>query len=885
MNQLLIPVLLALASALQAAPSWWWVEGETPAQSQVTRHPWYGAVKRELCSGGDLLSHWSAAQAGEASYQLALPEGGDCDFWIRANPVQAKLSYSLNGGPFTALDFSRGQTGSTNIAADGKPDLRFLCWCNPGTVKLRAGRNEVRFRFESDNNHHGMLDCFVVSRQPFQPSGTLKPDEIQQHLDDLKRQNQGWTPWLPARDEFRPSPVDLRPLNEKLAGVQGRVRVADGRFLLGNGQPVRFWAVNGPPESVRGEDLKRCARMLAKRGVNLVRIHGAVFDGKTGAFRPPALARIREVVAAMKNEGIYTHLSIYFPLWFTPEPGLPVLAGYDGKSHPFAAIYFNPEFQQMYWDWWTTLLASPGPDGKPLLDEPALLGVELVNEDSFFFWTFNDKNLPPPQLEILETRFAGWAGKKHGSLEAASRAWNGLRLPRDTGERLGFRPLYQIFTDRTPRDRDTAAFLFESQRAFYQESAARLRKLGFQGLITASNWITANDDILGPLERASYTAGDFIDRHGYFGGLHEGDNAAWSIREGHVFTHRSALGFEPASPGQAREFSHPVFDLKINGLPSMISETTFTRPNRFRTEGPLLYAAYGALQGSDSIVHFALDSADWSVKPGFFMQPWTLMSPAMIGQFPAAALIFRRGLLDEGEMMARVSLSLADAKALKGSPLSQQASLDVLREADVDKDARAGKSRGIDPRVHLVGRTRLDLTEKAARAEIRDLAPFVDDKAQTITSSTRQLVWDFGRRLLRIDSPQAQGMVGNLAAAAASLPQVAISSDLDLGAIVVVSLDGKPLAVSGRMLLQVMTEERPSDFAAEPLDRGRFRITSPGTDPWLIREPRGMVRLNRPDAARLKVTPLDANGCPRAVVGDASRIELEPDTVYYLIAP
>ena len=80
----------------------------------------------------------------------------------------------------------------------------------------------------------------------------------------------------------------------------------------------------------------------------------------------------------------------------------------------------------------------------------------------------------------------------------------------------------------------------------------------------------------------------------------------------------------------------------------MISETTWNRPNRYRSEAPLFYAAYGALQDSDAIVHFALDSADWSVKPGFFMQPWTLMSPAMMGQFPAAALIYRKGLVEPG---------------------------------------------------------------------------------------------------------------------------------------------------------------------------------------------------------------------------------------------
>ena len=693
-----------------------------------------------------------------------------------------------------------------------------------------------------------------------------------------------WIEWNPARDEFRATPLDLRPLNEKSAGENGRVKVDRGRFVLGSGKPVRFWAVNGPPESLKGDDLRRCARMLAKHGVNLVRMHGSVFDTKTGVLKPEAVAHFHEVVAAMKAEGIYTHLSIYFPLWFTPQPGLPILAGYDGKSHPFAAIYFNEAFQRTYEGWWQAILQTPGPDGKRLLDEPALMSVELVNEDSYFFWTFADKNLPAPQLEMLETRFSAWVKKKYGSHAAADRAWNGMKLPRDTADRLGFRPLYQLFTDRKPRDQDTAAFLYENQRGFYQQAVTRLRNLGFKGLITCSNWITANDDILGPLERASYLAGDFIDRHGYFSGLLEGDNAAWSIREGHVYSHRSALGFESEKPGKPREFSHPAFDLKINGLPSMISETTFPRPNQFRTEGPLFYAAYGALQGSDSIVHFALDGAEWQVKPGYFMQPWTLMSPTMMGQFPAAALIYRQGLIDEGNLMAEFTLTLADAKALKGSPLSQQANLDALRQADVTGQAGAKKAQGIDSRVHLIGRSRLNLTETAGQSTLRDLAPFIDDKAATVTSSTRQLSLDYGNRLLRLDSPRAQGLVGNLnAAGTAELSQLRVSSALELGAIVVVSLDGKALNSSARMLLQIMTEERPSNFAEEPAGEARFRITRLGTDPWLIRAPNGTVTLKRPDAAHLKVTPLDANGYPQANPTRAEAIGLRPDAVYYLI--
>jgi hypothetical protein len=439
--------------------------------------------------------------------------------------------------------------------------------------------------------------------------------------------------------------------------------------------------------------------------------------------------------------------------------------------------------------------------------------------------------------------------------------------------------------ERRKRDQDTAAFLFESQRNFYQLGADGLRKLGYKGLITAGNWITANDDIFGPLERASYLPGDFIDRHGYFSGQHQGENASWSVREGHTYRHRSALSFEPEKPGGPVVFSNPIFDLTINGKPSMISETTFTRPNRFRTEAPLFYAAYGALQGSDSIMNFAFDTADWEVKPAMFMSPWTLMTPTMMGQFPAAALIYRLGWIDEGEVMAEVNLTLEDALALKGSPLSQQANLDELRKADVKGQAGGAAQTGaIDPRIHLIGRTGLNITEKPGKSMVRDLKPFIDDAGKTVTSSNKQVVLDYGKRLLRVDSPRAQGFVGDLkAAGAVQLSQLAIASELDLGAVALVSLDGAPVSTSKRMLLQVMSEERPSNFGEEPAGEGLLKITKLGEDPWLIRDITGTVKLRRADASTLKVTALDGNGYPAGEAGSAAEIKLKPGVLYYSI--
>ncbi|HEY3968160.1 MAG TPA: hypothetical protein VGM05_26595 [Planctomycetaceae bacterium] len=685
------------------------------------------------------------------------------------------------------------------------------------------------------------------------------------------------------------SPIDLRWLNEKSAGEHGVIAAREGQFVhSANGQAVRFWAVNGPPHDLIGEPLRQCARLLSRYGVNLVRVHGPMFD-KDGE---PDLAKVRhahEVVAAMKAEGIYTHFSIYFPLWFTPSADLAWLAGYDGKKHPFAALLFNPAFQEKHRAWLTALLTTRDEkSGKALIDEPAVFGVEVQNEDSFFFWTFDAANIPDPQLRIVEKQFADWLKKKYGSIEAARAAWKGLAVPRDVaGEgRLGFRPLWNISHEKTTRDQDTAAFLLEMQTQFYRGTYDFLRQLGFKGLIHDSNWATADPEVLGPLEKLSYTAGDFVDRHGYFECNHHGDNAAWSIRVAHTYSDRSALRFEASEPGKPRQFVHPVMDVHYGDKPSMISETTFTRPNRYRSEAPLYFAAYGALQGSDCIVHFAFDGAKWNVKPGFFMQQWTLASPAMLGQFPAAALIYRQGLVKTGDVVADVKLNLGDLASLKGTPLPQDASFDELRLKDVPQGRAAKPGQRIDPLVHYVGRTHVTFTKEPGGATVHDLNPFINHASKIVKSATGELKLDYGKGLLIINAPRAQGASGALnAAGKIELSAMTISCKLDLAHVIAVALDDKPLATSQKMLLQVMSEERASGFATEAVDGVTRRITDIGHDPWQVKDLSGAVAFKRADASRLKVTALDFNGRPAGPAGNAQGINLRPQTLYYVIEP
>jgi hypothetical protein len=875
--------LLALFPPTASHAAVIWTEGENPVKADVTRHPWwYDKVDKSQLSGGDFISNWGD-KPGTIEYSVTAPAAGDYDFWVRANPIGTKLSYQLNGGPATEIDLNREQRDNANIAADGKADLRFIAWEHVGKVALVQGANTIIFRMHSDNHNHGMLDCFVLANEPFEPNGLLKPGQMAQ----LAEADKGWFAFDPPEDGFADnSGFDLRSLNEKQAGDGGFITVKGGEFVHSTtGEPVHFWGVNGPQNVNDPARLRRAARLLAKYGVNIVRGTGVDYDAN-GDVAPDKVQQNIAAVEAMKSAGIYTDIVIYWFDFITPKPTTPWLQGYDGKKRPIAALMIDPDFQKQYESWWTALLTTPSATtGKRLIDDPAVASLEIQNEDSLFFWTFSDTNIPDHPMRIIEKAFSDWLVKKYGTLDAAIKAWNGLAVPRDAPAegRMGFRPLWSVFHERTARDKDTIAFLTEYQRDFYRRMVSFLRGLGFKGAIATSGWTTADPQYLGPLDKYTNTIGDFVDRHGYFSGDRVGPNG-WALLDGQVYSDRDALRFDPPSPGKPALFVHPVMDVHYDGKPSTITEASFDRPNRYRSEAPLYFACYGALQDSNAFFLNAMDSDHWSVKPNYFMQPWTLLSPDTMGQFPAAALIYRRGLISPGEVLVDLNLKIADLENLSGTPMPQDASFDALRLKDLPKGTTLSASTVIDPLVHYAGRTNVNFSETGGPPKLIDLAPYVDRAAQTVTSTNKQLKLDYGKGVYTIDAPSAQGLSGNLkAAGTVETADLSISSDLDLGHIIAVSLDGKPLATSARILLQVMSEDRPTGYHTEDAGPGQKRITDIGHDPWLVKDLTGTVKLKRGDSGALHVTPLDFNGYLQKPRGSAAQIKLDAQTVYYLI--
>ncbi len=870
MRPLLLILLLTSALAAQDTPWVWW-EGEDAVETDFDPHSafearHYGGAA-ELLSGGSWLANSGPrnGRRGHARWEVEVPAAGQYDLWVRKFWKHGPFRWRFGRDEWRDCGRDCGLEDNVTLATH-------ICanWVYLGAVELAAGRHDFEIELSAgrDEELTACFDAFCLSPGPFQPRGRLRPDER------AGLAAEGWFAFEPALDGFGESPLDLRHLNEEEAGATGFVEVEGGRFQRGDGEPLKLWGVNvgaGVLE-LGAPSLRYLARKLARLGVNAVRIHTGLFEagGDPAELDETRLGRLHLLVAELKSQGIYTALSFYFPLWFRVEPGYE-LEGYETMDNkvPFALLFFDERMQEIHQSWARGLLTTKNPHtGLSLAKDPAVAYVEILNEDSFFFWTFSASNIPNVQREKLEAAYGKWLRKRHGSLARAAAAWGGAGEGRDAPEagRMALLDAWHMTPDgagqsaaKRARMGDQLRFLAETQREFYEDTAKFLRrKLKVKCPLVCSNWITADATVLDPLERWTYTAGDISDRHAYFGGRHEGDAAGYSVRVGHRYEDRSAL-FSP----QDTPFASP----RLEDMPEIFSEIGWPNPNRFKAEFPFLCATQGSLAGADGWFFFALDGAFWDSSASKF----PLAVPSILGQFPALALAFRRGDVEEGPVVVREVLDVDGLYAYEGSSVQAARNLDALR--DPGRGGAAGGS--VDPLAFFVGR--VEQSFGRGKTKLTALGDAIDREAGLVRSATGELVWSYGAGLATVDTPRFQGACGFLGEAGrVALGDVAIALENEYASVAVIALDDEPLARSARVLVQVVSEERPYGFRTEG-----DRIADLGGYPLNVRRIRGSVEL---PAHLTRATVLDANGQPRGPAElEDGRLTLPADALYVLV--
>ncbi len=709
-----------------------------------------------------------------------------------------------------------------------------------------------------------------------------------------------------AKDSFSSDALlDLSYLNTPLTKPSQRVTLSSDKnsFALASGESIRFWTINISKINLPKDQIDEQVRFLAKRGVNMVRLHVSLNpkgdDSNLNDIDRNILEQTFRYVAALKKHGVYLTFSPYWANTVTRNGWGKSM----GKNWPVpknsqaenlnSLLFFDPTLRAAYKNWLKILLTETNPyTGKPLKDDPTLAILQLQNEDSLLFWTFN--RLRGKDLDTLRQQYGLWLTQKYGALNLARQQWKGAQAAgssvKDDWDRglISFADIWQLTRTDTRvlknlRLKDQTQFLADTMRQFNSEISHYVHdKLGAKVLINAGNWRTASAERLDDLERFSYNPTDIMASNRYVSTLHQGDKAGWAITNGQKYRDASVL-LDPSALPVA--FKQPA------GYPFIVSESGWIPPISFQAEGPFLVSAFQSLNGVDAFFWFAAGNTQWrqpSSANGFLpsLGKWVTQTPMTLGQFPAAAYSYRQGLIQPGATVIQEYRSPEQLFAREKPVIVERHGFDPNRDADwlQQKEGRNGLA-------FLMGRVEVIFQAGSNKVDQSQIGQPTKDG--WITSSNRQMRWNLKRGIAIIDAPSVQGACGFFNGAPVTSANVQLTIANPYACVWVVALDERPIKNSSKLLVQMGTRQFATGWQSKPASwerkgqkyQGR-EITNIGKAPWQIEQLKAELIID--NTVVKTATILDSNGMASSkmnidVKQNKTFVRLPEDALYVIL--
>jgi hypothetical protein len=652
------------------------------------------------------------------------------------------------------------------------------------------------------------------------------------------------------------APLDLSALNEAPAGGHGFVTNRGGHFNFADGTRARFWGTDivGPRLFMPHAEADQVAARMAKLGINLVRLHfldnnwgeQSLFDPRadnTQTFQPESLEKLDYLISALKKNGVYV-----YPDWSVGRKyreGDQVPGYNELEEGAKTVIHFSRRVIELNKKYAQMLLTHVNAyTGLALKDDPAYVGNEIVNESSIFCG-FGEQKFPDPFWDELQKQYQAWGG--HGLITRFKFDWDSQKL---------------LPTLNPENEKESLKFLLQTVVKSNREMKKFLAPLSPHALLTGSNM---GLPVLGSIESDSVM--DFMDSHAYW------DHPQyWKMPGGWADVDRAPMNnnaqlLNPFQGSLLFNLSHAA----VTGKPYLCTEWNDCFPNEYRLEGPVLMAAYACLQDWDGMLQF-----DYG--------------PSLIGSVPmtnfdingrpdneplylAGALIFREGLLKPSQI--HIEEPLTDAQVL--NPGMQSGWL-------FDH-----------PWLPYVAKVEKRFTGKTTEspADLASIEKLFDAQGKTINSSTLEETLDYGKGILKIDSPQAQGLVG---AISSPDPQqvwgttglwVHVGPRNPWAAVVAVTLDHQPLAQSGKLMVFAVAH---AENSGQIYNASRSALKVAGRAPVLMQGVEGEISIVVATGKKFQVVPVDEAGkagspVPSAMDHGGLKFKLSPKdkTSYYLV--
>jgi hypothetical protein len=675
--------------------------------------------------------------------------------------------------------------------------------------------------------------------------------------------------------------VDFRFLLDKPAGKFGFLRVdKQGKFSWPNGSRAKFWGINISNHSVfTGKDeIDKVVDVLARAGTNMVRFEaldstGGLLDNEGSDTTRIIDARKLQIldywVAKVRERGMYYYFDLLDFRQFKSGDDVP---GYDqiGRAaKPYA--FFDRRLIDLQKEFARQLLTHVNPlTGLRYVDDPGLALLEICNEHGLFFKANNLDTLVEPYGLELRQQWNRWLLQQYGTRDGIKLAWGRmgevdiLGDGEDTGSYSVKLPLFTpaappgndpaalvVDVRRAPtRLRDGVRFLYETQRGYFREMKAYLREIGLKIPITG---VVSNEyvpDVASAAAELDFTSENYYADHPSFAGKE------W---EG-TFFYNDTNPLRNSSPYQVAPW---LGALRWDNKPVVVREWATVWPNRYRAIAIPEMAAYCSLQDFDAVLLFGYQiTKDPDRLSDFDHQA----DPPVWGLYALGAQAFLRGdispsaytatLLHTPETLFRWPNSLTNLYRLSWF-VKLNSSLNTPAPAAKATLSPApqtpGNARKFASRAGMVKKKKIPLVRRLPDVTVwpgdSTVLPLVLDQFHLagapvnhtmletglMAASNGQILRNLLNGTLTVISPKTVSICGELPLnKPISLGPLTLTTSTGIGALMVVSLDGRPLSSSRDYIIKMVSRAENTGQTLEegqPGQPGRFHLTKWGAAP------------------------------------------------------